>query len=167
MIMNITEQNRSILSKGVKKWDKRFLSLAREISKWSKDPSTKVGAVITDDKQRIISLGYNGFPRQVNDTTERLNNREDKYQYTVHAEMNAMLFAQRDLTDARLYTWPFSPCANCTGAIIQSGIRTIISLIPTSEFNERWGQSFEIAKMMFEESHKTLFLYERQLWHEL
>lgn len=150
------------------KWDRRFLEHARAVAKWSKDPSTKVGAIIVDKDRRIISQGYNGFPQGVGDAQARLDEREKKYQYTVHAEMNAMLFAQRDLTETILYTWPFGPCANCAGAIIQSKIQVIISLLPTPEFEERWGQSFEIANMMFVESGKTVFLYKRSLlWPEL
>ena len=67
------------------KWDTRFLSLAEHISSWSKDPSTKVGAAIIGPYRDIISLGYNGFPRGVEDTPERLENRELKYKMIVHA----------------------------------------------------------------------------------
>ena len=78
------------------KWDKRFLDLSQLISSWSKDPSTKVGAVVVDDDRRVISLGYNGFPRGVSDD-ERLDNRESKYKIVTHAEANALLFASESL----------------------------------------------------------------------
>ena len=75
------------------KWVKRFFRLANEVATWSKDPSTKVGAVIVGENKQIISQGYNGFPRGVDDTEERYNNREIKYKMVVHAEMNAILNA--------------------------------------------------------------------------
>ncbi len=69
------------------KWDKRFMKLAREISTWSKDPSSQIGAVIINDERRILATGYNGFPKGIRDTEERLNDREQKYPMIVHAEM--------------------------------------------------------------------------------
>jgi dCMP deaminase len=74
------------------KWDKNFLELAKTVSTFSKDPSTQVGAVIVDDDKRVISIGYNGFPKGVRDD-HRLDNRELKYEMIVHAEANALLFA--------------------------------------------------------------------------
>ncbi len=79
------------------KWDKRFLELAKHVSLWSKDPSTKTGSVIVDQKRRVVSGGYNGLPIGVEDLDERLNNREIKYKMIVHCERNALLFANRDL----------------------------------------------------------------------
>ena len=134
------------------KWDQRFLGLAQHVSSWSKDPSTKVGAVIADSYNRVLSLGFNGFPVGVNDAPGRLNDRQTKYQMVVHAELNAVLFAQSSqlqLADATLYTYPFPPCTNCAGAIIQSGIKRIVSY---SDVPERWSEDFELAFAMFEES---------------
>ncbi|VVM20888.1 dCMP deaminase (EC [uncultured Gammaproteobacteria bacterium] len=62
----------SVLSK----WDERYLALAKEVSTWSKDPSTQVGAVTVGSKKEVLSQGFNGFPRNINDTDERYNNRE-------------------------------------------------------------------------------------------
>ena len=73
-----------------KVWDVRMLRLAKHISSWSKDPSTKVGCVITDVQNRIMGIGYNGFPHGLAD--KNLDDREHKYARTVHAEMNAILF---------------------------------------------------------------------------
>jgi dCMP deaminase len=93
------------------KWDMRFLALAAHISSWSKDPSSQVGAVITDGN-RIVSLGYNGFAAKVKDAEERLGDRETKLQLTIHAEENAMIFAKRDLRGCTVYvTHP--PCPRC------------------------------------------------------
>ena len=73
------------------KWKKRFIQLSKEISTWSKDPSTKVGALIISEDRNIVSTGYNGFPRGIEDTEERLNNRELKYKFILHAEMNCIM----------------------------------------------------------------------------
>ena len=137
------------------KWHTRFLDLAKLISEWSKDPSTKVGAVIADENNRIISLGYNGFPAGIEDNC-RLENREDKYKIIVHAECNALLFSNRDVENCVIYTYPFMPCPRCAGLIIQKGIKTVVSYdyIP-----QRWQQDFEITKKLFEESNIKLYLY--------
>ena len=72
------------------KWDSRFLKLAREVSKWSKDPSTQVGAIAVKDRQ-ILATGYNGFPKGIEDKEQTLNNRESKLRLKVHGEMNMKL----------------------------------------------------------------------------
>lgn len=131
------------------KWHLRFLSLAEHVAAWSKDPSTKVGAVITDYDNRIVSVGYNGFPKGVTDSDERLQDRETKYKIIVHGERNALLFARRHLKDCKLYTWPFMPCAPCAAMIIQSGITEVIS--PMSD-NSRWIEDFKIAETLFKEA---------------
>ena len=73
-----------------KRWGDRYLHLAKEISTWSKDPSTKVGAVVIGDNGEVLSQGFNGFPRGIKDTSPRLKDREKKYKLVVHAEMNAI-----------------------------------------------------------------------------
>jgi len=135
-------------------WGARFLGLAEHIAGWSKDPSTKVGAVIVDPDHRIVSLGFNGAPRGVEDREDRLHDRPIKYQTTVHAEMNAILFARRGLVGCALYTWPLPPCAHCAGAIIQSGLSHVVSPQPS----ERWVESCSIAAEMFAEAGVDLFL---------
>ena len=122
-----------------RKWDDRFLGLAQFIAQWSLDPNTKVGAVIADSEQRIVSLGYNGFPRGVHDLPERLQNRDIKLKMTVHGELNAIIFAQRPLSECTLYTWPFMSCAQCAAMVIQSGIRRVVA--PISD-NPRWIDDF-------------------------
>ncbi|MDP8268300.1 MAG: hypothetical protein P9L97_06175 [Candidatus Tenebribacter davisii] len=82
------------------KWDNRFIKLAEHIAFWSKDPSTKVGSVITDNK-RIVSLGFNGYPKGIPD--DDLNNRQNKYAKVIHGELNAILFSKEDLTGFTLY----------------------------------------------------------------
>jgi len=142
------------------KWEIRFLKLAKHISEWSKDPSTKVGAVIVDDKKRIVSVGYNGFPININDSSERLDNREIKYKMIVHAERNAIIFAQRPLIGCTIYTYPFMPCSACAGMIIQSGIKRAVSYHTT---NKRWIDDFAITMDMFNEAGVELLMYENPI----
>lgn len=102
-------------------WDNRMMGLAEHIAQWSKDPNTKVGAVITDHCNRVISVGYNGFPRWVIDSEERYADQETKYGFVVHAELNAILNANQNLNGNSIYTTLF-PCRECAKAIIQAGI---------------------------------------------
>lgn len=103
-------------------WHERFFALADLVGSWSKDPSTKVGAVIIRPDRTIASVGYNGFPRGVLD---HYTTREDKLLRTVHAEANAILTAREPLHGYTIYVTPLHPCANCAGLIIQAGIKTV------------------------------------------
>jgi dCMP deaminase len=127
------------------KWDIRFLELAKLISTWSKDPSTQVGAVITDGI-KVISIGYNGLPMSVRDDVNILNNREEKYKYIIHAEMNAILAAKCNLHNFTLYTYPFLPCTNCASMTIQAGIKRVVSIVCQ---NDRWKERLEQSKDIF------------------
>ena len=131
------------------KWDKRFLELAKLVGSWSKDPSTQVGAVIVDDNNRIVSVGYNGFPQGVEDTEEKLLDREKKYDIIVHAEANALMFANKSVEGCTLYSWPFQPCSRCAGLIIQSRIKRVVSV---TSIDNKWEKSFRIARQLFKES---------------
>lgn len=127
------------------KWDLRFIELAQHVARWSKDPSTKVGAVITDSKNRIISLGYNGFPRDVPDD---IIDREHKLRCTIHAEENAMLFAQRSLEGTTCYvTQP--PCATCAAKLIQAGVSRVVFAEATDDFASRWWKDIALAESMY------------------
>lgn len=131
------------------KWDYRFLQLCELVASWSKDPSTKVGAVIVDNDNRVISLGYNGFPKGVIDDVARYSNRDEKYKYVVHAERNAIVFAKQNLKECTIYTWPMMPCSACAGIIIQSGIKKVVSI---ENKNERWTEEFLFSSNMFREA---------------
>lgn len=137
------------------KWDKRFLELAKHIASWSKDPSTQAGAVIVDDKRRVISVGFNGLARGVDDLEKRLHDRNLKYKMFVHCERNAIIFARQSLENCTLYTWPLMPCATCAAMVIQSGINRVIA--PPSD-NPRWQEDFVLAKEQFQESGVKLEL---------
>lgn len=107
------------------------------VASWSKDPSTQCGAVIVNSKNRIVSVGYNGFPAMVADTQERLNNREQKYKYILHAEQNAILNTNQDLEGCTMYvTHPC--CSRCVVEIAAKGIRRVVWQKPTKEFLDRW-----------------------------
>ncbi len=134
---------------GPNRWDLRYLQMARFVSSFSKDPSTKTGAVIVAPNKSVVSMGYNGFAQGVDDSDERLNNRELKYKLVVHCERNAIIFAQRDLSGCTLYTWPFMSCAPCAGMVIQAGITRVVA--PQND-NPRWVADFELSRQMFNEA---------------
>lgn len=113
-------------------WDEYFMGVAILASQRSKDPSTQVGACIIDRDKRILSTGYNGFPHGCSDDEFPWNRDESrgdtKYQYVVHAELNAILNASgKSLSGATVYVGLF-PCHECAKAIIQSGIKEVIYL---------------------------------------
>jgi dCMP deaminase len=134
------------------KWDARFLGLAKHIAWWSKDPSTGVGAVIVDQKNRVVSLGFNGLPRGVEDSGDRLHNRETKYSLVIHAEENALLFANRPVDGCTLYVWPLPPCSRCAAKIIQAGISRVVCPPVPDSVSDRWGESNLLAFEILEEA---------------
>jgi len=133
--------------------------MAKLVSTWSKDPSTKVGAVIVDSDNTVISVGFNGLPRRIQDTDQRLNNRDIKLKMIIHAEINAIITAKRPLNGTTIYTYPFMSCSQCAGLIIQSGICRHISY---KTDNERWKDSFDLALEMFDEARVIVNLLEEQ-----
>lgn len=130
------------------KWERRFLQLARQIAQWSKDPSTKVGAVIVRPDRTVASLGFNGFPRRTSDLPELYQDREAKYARVVHAEMNAVLSAHEPVRGYSLYcTHPV--CERCAVHLIQAGIASVVW--PASGgggFSARWSESTDNAVAM-------------------
>ncbi|NQZ74694.1 MAG: dCMP deaminase family protein [Ekhidna sp.] len=131
------------------KWDDRFLQLAEHIAAWSKDPSSKVGCVIADDKNEIVSVGFNGFPRGIQDDS-RLQTRETKYPLIIHAEANALISARRDVSGCTAYVTHF-PCIQCAVKLIQSGIVRVVTYY-NHEFNERWKTDIEQTRKIFNEA---------------
>lgn len=113
-------------------WDEYFMGVALLAAQRSKDPSTQVGACIVDENNRIISTGYNGFPRGCSDDDFPWNRDEElgetKYPFVVHAELNAILNTRgKSLAGSRVYVGLF-PCNECAKAIIQAGIKEVIYL---------------------------------------
>lgn len=142
-------------------WDRRYLELAKHVASWSKDPSTQVGAVIVN-RNRVVSLGYNGFASMVADTPERWNNRELKYKLVVHAEQNAIISAGDKAIDSTLYVYPSfgSPniCHDCAKLAIQAGIAHVVGY-KAKEPNPRWAESLALSAEMFREAMVT--------WHQI
>lgn len=120
----------------------------------SKDPNTQVGACVVDENNRIISTGYNGLPLHLKDEDYPWNSRDindpfnSKYTYVIHAEANAILFAKRNLSNAKLYSSLF-PCSSCAKLIIQSEIREVIY---TSDKYDGSADNLA-AKRMFKDAH--------------
>lgn len=141
------------------KWDERFLAVADLVGTWSKDVSTKVGAVIVRPDRTIASVGYNGFPRGVDDNLPKIENRAMKYPRTVHAELNAILSANEPVKGYTIYITPLFSCASCAGAIIQSGITRVVwrGVIPS-----RWNDNFLISNEMFEEANISCVRYTKK-----
>ena len=113
-------------------WDEYFMGVALLAAERSKDPNTQVGACIVDDQNRILSTGYNGFPHGCSDDEFPWNRDESagetKYQFVVHAELNAILNARgKSLSGSKVYVALF-PCHECAKAIIQAGITEVIYL---------------------------------------
>ncbi len=135
-------------------WDQRFLDLADHIAQWSKDPRTKVGAVIVDEKKRVVSVGYNGFPRGVCDDDDRYEDRPTKHLFVAHAERNALDNAPLMVEGCTLYV-PLVPCNECAKSIIQKGITRVVSYTP-----ERDGTNFnwDVTIAMFKEAGVELYL---------
>lgn len=142
------------------KWHIRYLQLARLVSTWSKDPSTKCGAVIVSPNNQIVSTGFNGFPRGIEDKQEWLTDRNTKLMMTLHAEANAILFAKQSLNYCTIYTWPMHACSQCASMIIQSGITAHVTIMNS---NPRWDPSFKIAKAMFSEAILNVHVYDPEL----
>lgn len=136
-------------------WRDRWIGMAEHVATWSKDPSTKVGAVIVDDHQRLLSIGWNGFPRGVADDG-RLHDRPVKYSLTVHAEMNAIYNAGLNgvpLFGSTLYVYGLPVCSDCAKGVIQSGVRYVFMRADLTA--GKWAKSFELTSEMFREAGVT------------
>ena len=119
------------------KWDLRFLSLAKHISTWSKDPSTQVGAVIADPDNRITGIGFNGFARGVQDLSERLDDRETKVKMVLHGEENALIFA-RVTRGCTMFVYPLPPCPHCMSLMAQHRIDRVVMPKVDLKDSSRW-----------------------------
>lgn len=130
------------------KWDSRFLSMADLVSSWSKDPSTKVGCVLVDRNRRVVSVGFNGPPIK---TVDAEYIREVRLRRSIHAEANALHFANSDVSGCTAYI-THTPCANCTGHLIQRGISRIVARVGSNDFESRWAEDIKESKVMCSES---------------
>ena len=131
--------------------DRRFLARAKEEASSSKDPSTKVGAVVVREDGTVASSGYNGFPRGVQDTTSRYADREFKLQAVVHAETNAIVNSREPLHGMTMYT-TLHPCAQCAALIVQAGVKRLVcEEIDLDNAPERWRSNMKIAQTILRE----------------
>lgn len=140
-------------------WAERFIGLAQEISHWSKDTSTKVGAILVSKDNEIIATGFNDFPRGVCDSIQHnyeRRERPDKYLWTEHAERNAIYSAAKrgTITEGSILVlnWSPYPCADCARALIQAGVKEVVG--PNRPFPNlnTWGKPIEISKQMMKEA---------------
>lgn len=134
-------------------WKHKYIELAKHISTWSKDPSTRVGAVAVGKHGQILSQGYNGIPRGVHDTSERLNIKETKYKFVVHAEQNCIYNATLNgvsLNGADLYVYGLPVCSECAKGVVQVGIKRVFMCHPF-DISSTWSDSHELSKLMFTE----------------
>lgn len=139
------------------KWDTRYLGLAQNVASWSKDPSRKVGAVAIGMFGQVLSQGYNGFPRGIQDSEKRLNDRPTKYRYVVHAEMNAIYnatFSGVSLAGSTMYVHGLPICSECAKGLIQVGIARVV--VPKQDVPDNWKESCEFTKTLFSEAKVQL-----------
>ena len=133
------------------KWDERFSKIAREVSTWSKDPRTKIGAVAVRDKL-ILSTGVNGLPSGMDDSDYILNDRELKNQFIIHAEANCIYNAAQNgvsLRGSTMYVYGLPVCSECAKALIQSGVSRIVMTLDTPNIPDKWSLSFKKSETMF------------------
>ena len=148
-----TSTSTSDTSTSSNKWDLRYLALAEQVSKWSKDPSRQIGAVAVGSKGQVLAQGYNGFPRGIDDSLTAYYDREKKYKYVVHAEMNVIYNATYNgtsLDGSTLYVHGLPVCSECSKGVIQVGIKRVV--MPKQEIPDHWKDSWQLTKSLFEQA---------------
>jgi dCMP deaminase len=138
-------------------WDSRFMLLAQHVAEWSKDRSSKVGAVIVGPDNEVRAIGYNGFPMKVDEDIPARHERPEKYLWMEHAERNAIYFSARvgtPLAGCRMYVSWF-PCMDCARAIVQAGITALIAREPDLS-DPQWGDEFQRSLQLLNETGVTV-----------
>lgn len=135
---------------GTERWDKAFFRMAQASGSLSKDPDRKVGAFLVSHSRRLTAMGYNGFPAFIEDTPERLYDREFKLKHTVHAEANALTHAMFDPGGATLYVTRF-PCDQCAARLAAAGVDRVVAPAPDLR-HPRWGESWDRALKTFQKA---------------
>ena len=144
------------------KWDRKFLDACDHFRQWSKDRSRQVAAVVVGENKRILSVGYNGFPRGCNDEVEERHERPEKYFWTEHAERNAIYNAAAEgvsLKGATFYIKPLFPCVDCARGIIQVGAARLVTMKPDFD-DPTYGESFRRSAEMMREAGLRISLVE-------
>ena len=139
--------------KNLYNWHERYLRLADQVASWSKDPSSQIGAVAVGEKGQVLSQGFNGFPRGIEDSKARLKDREQKYKYIVHGEMNCIYNATYNgvsLDGSTMYISGLPMCSECAKGIIQVGVRHVVMW--DKDYPEKWIESFYNSKEMLKEA---------------
>lgn len=142
-------------------WDEYFMGVSMLSGMRSKDPNTQVGACIVSNDNKILSMGYNGFPKNCSDDVFPWDREGDtlqtKYPFVTHGELNAILnYRGGSLEGAKLYVSLF-PCNECAKAIIQAGIKTVV--YDSDKYADT--PSTQASKMMFDAAGVTYYKYER------
>lgn len=130
--------------------DKYYLSLAKLISEGSSDPSTKVGCVLVGQDGVLLATGYNRFPTKVAQTEDRMNNREEKYRFVIHAEKVAIFNSSFDLRGATAYV-THAPCSHCQAAFAEVGIKKVVTGQLLQSWQDRFPDSYRVAEEIREE----------------
>jgi len=145
-------------------WDEYFMTMTQLVASKSKDRSTKVGSVLTNKHHSVLGIGYNGFPRGVNDDIEERHERPLKYLITEHSERNCIYNAAfngiRTEGTILYISGHGTPCADCARAIIQSGISEVVTFKGKFEgTGSLWEESCKVGAEMLKESNvKMTFL---------
>lgn len=139
------------------KWHRRFMDVAELVATWSKDPSTKTGAIVVGPDREIRATGYNGLVRGVDDNKPERMERPTKYDFFEHAERNAIYNACLTGTSLKgciMYA-THAPCTDCARAIIQSGIKTVVTneiVIDDKTPSNTWRDKLAFSEEMFREA---------------
>jgi len=156
------------------RWNKHFLNLAFEHARMSKDPNTRVGAVIVGPDREVVSTGFNGFPRGIADTPERLCDRDEKLRLVIHAEMNAIINAARigvsvkgcslylAATDDSGMIWGGPPCTRCAVHVIQAGITRVVSRPMKAGFS-KWHDDLAVSGALLLEAGVSVIEFPNQV----
>lgn len=141
-------------------WDEYFFALAMVCASRSKDPSTVNGAVISDNLNVVVGMGYNGFLRGLQDVSEHWDDRPEKYRRVIHAERNAILNANGPVRGCKMHIWSskdYFSCEECATEIIQAGISEVHFIRVTESDSNDWG--FNSSKGLFKECGVKVFLH--------
>ena len=140
----------------------KFLPIAQAIAQLSKDPSTKIGCLALNDDGIVLAVGYNGFPRGVDDSHHRYEDRETKYKLISHGEQNLVAqaaYAGHSLKGSTVVLSGLYPCSNCAKSLVQAGVKRIITPPPGS--NPRWSDDSEWSKILFSEASVEIIYVEK------
>lgn len=136
-------------------WNLKYIELAKKFASWSKDPSVKVGAVAIGSKGQVLSQGYNGFPKQFDDSLDIYKTSELKKKYIIHAEMNCIYHATLNgisLESSTLFVYGLEVCHECAKGIIQVGIKEVVTYSPNAP-KDKWLKSFKISEELLAKSN--------------